>query len=127
MNIFQTSLNSILPKDRIVHLYVPQIRGREKRKKLPSKEGYLGVEGMETEMLFALLSPFESEEKSEKGEPITKTDLFGTGLSGRDFSAGKRDGFAAALGLPAGLTPGAFLDALNVLLTKEEFYRCCPK
>ncbi len=122
--VIRNYFNSILPKDRIVHLYIPQIGGKEKRKKTSSREGFLGVEGMERELLVSLLSPFESPEKDRKREPIAKADLYAAGLTGKAASARKRDEFASRLGLPAGMSPTAFLDALNVLLTREDFIAC---
>ena len=62
--VIRNHLNSILPKDKIIHLYPPQISGKEKRKTSPSKEGFLGVEGISADVLRDLLAPFESKEKS---------------------------------------------------------------
>ena len=50
--VIRNFFNSVLDKDRIIHLYIPQIKGKEKRKTAPSKEGTLGVEGMEAELLY---------------------------------------------------------------------------
>ena len=36
---------SLLCRDKVTHLYVPEVEGKEKRKKAPSKAGLLGVEG----------------------------------------------------------------------------------
>ena len=48
-------IESIVGKDAdVVHLYIPKVRGKERRKTAPSKEGLLGVEGMEDEVLLAL-------------------------------------------------------------------------
>ena len=45
--LIRAHMSSALPKDRVIHLYTPAIEGKEKRKASPSKEGLLGVEGME--------------------------------------------------------------------------------
>lgn len=39
----------------IINVFVPQIKGKEKRKTVPSSEGYLGVEGLDTEILESAL------------------------------------------------------------------------
>ena len=123
--VIRNYFNSILPKEKLIHLYTPQIPGKEKRKKEPSKAGFLGVEGMEKELLLSLFRPFASGDLPEKREEITKTDFFADGLSGGKDSALKRDALAGKIGLPAGMSANALLGAVNLLLTKEEYEKCC--
>ena len=96
--------------------------GKEKRKDAPSKEGFLGVEGTEADLLRRLLEPFASgviENETER-EEITKADLYSVGLTGGNDSAQRRDDLALSLGLPKGMTPNALLAALNVIMTRKE-------
>ena len=44
-------LKGAVGKGEILNVYVPDIFGKEKRKTVPSKEGKLGVEGMEKAVL----------------------------------------------------------------------------
>lgn len=120
--LIRSHITSAIPKDRLIQLYTPQVEGKERRKEAPSKEGFLGVEGTETEILRRLLEPF-AEGVSEGGEreEISKTDLYSVGLTGGADSAQKRDDIAGSLGLPRGMTPNALLAALNVMMTREEF------
>ena len=122
--LIRSYLTSAIPKDRLIQLYVPKIEGKEKRKAEPSAEGVLGVEGMEQKLLFDLLSPYADPQAVEKRlmeNPLSKTDLYLDGLTGRPDSRAKRDELAKALGLPPGMTPGAFLSALRILLSYEEY------
>ena len=90
--LIRAHISSALPKDRVIHLYTPAIEGKEKRKASPSKEGFLGVEGMEAERLRALFLPFvDSGEPKQRGRAIEKRDLFADGLSGRENSAARRE------------------------------------
>ena len=57
--LIRSHLTGAISPDRIIQLYIPQIEGKEKRKSVPSAEGTLGVEGMERELLYELLKPFE--------------------------------------------------------------------
>lgn len=116
-------VSSLIPKDRLIPLYVPQIVGKEKRKAEYSKEGFLGVEGMERELLYELLLPYSSDAPtcSAGQREITKTDLYLDGFTGGENSAFRRDRFAESLGLPRGMTPNALLAALNALFTYEEY------
>lgn len=120
--VIRNYFNSILPKDKVTHLYIPQIKGREKRKTADSKEGFLGVEGVSASLLRTIFLPFAAEngEISKKGG-ITKTDLYEDGLLGSDDSAHKRAKLAISAGLPNNLSSNAFLAAINLLFTYEEY------
>ena len=56
-------LTGVIPKERLIPLYVPQIKGKEPRKKEPSAAGFLGVEGQERERLYRLFLPFANGER----------------------------------------------------------------
>ncbi len=123
--LIRAHIGSAIPKDRLIPLYVPQIAGKESRKKEYSAEGFLGVEGQERELLYELLAPFAGDLPAR--EALTKTDLFAYGLTGAPNSAAKRDALAQKFALPAGMTPNALLAALNVIATREEFERAAKE
>mgnify|MGYP003289941839 CR=1 FL=1 len=50
----RSRLKGIVPSSQLINLYIPQIKGKEKRKNAPSAENLLGVEGMTAELLFEL-------------------------------------------------------------------------
>lgn len=117
-------LSSFLPKDRLIQLYIPQIEGKEKRKRTAGKSGYLGVEGMHASLLRALLTPFAADAQTlPKGESITKADFYSDGLSGGTESAKRRAQLALLYGLPADMTANALLEALNLLTDRGEYRR----
>ena len=121
--LIRSHLTSAIPKERLIQLYIPKIEGKEKRKAAPSAEGTLGVEGMEQKLLYDLLAPFEDSERLSKSyeNPLSKADLYRDGLSGRDNSSSLRDKLALRLSLPTGMTPNAFLSALKILITYDEY------
>ena len=122
--VIRAHITSAIPKDRLIQLYIPQVEGKERRKEAPSAEGYLGVEGTDAGLIRKLLEPFSvgvSNADSER-EEINKADLFEVGLTGGSDSAEKRDSFAVSVGLPKKMTPNALLAALNVIMTREEFF-----
>ena len=121
--LIRSHISSAIPNDRLIQLYIPQIKGTEKRKSQPSAEGTLGVEGMEGTLLYDLLLPFENKDVSAHlaENPLSKTDMYIDGLTGGEGSAEKRDKLAVSLGLPRGMTPNALLAALRILLTYEEY------
>ena len=123
--VIRNHLKGTLPRDKVKQAYIPDIVGKERRKRRPGKEGKLGVEGMDPATLLSVLlrcgATFETEgEETPAGEPITKADLFALGLSGGSGSAERRKVLAKALDLPEHLSPNALLDVLNLLTTREE-------
>lgn len=121
--VIRSYIKRICPDGKIIPVYVPQLAGKERRKRTPSKEGFLGVEGMSPEILREafLRSGVTVSESEKSAEKIRKTDLFRYGLSGGENSAGKRREFSMALGLPREMSANAFLDVLNVMYTPREF------
>lgn len=116
-------LSGILPRERITMLYIPKVEGKERRKSAPSKGGLLGVEGMSREVLFQIFSPYftDAEHAADDGRKITKLDLFCDGLSGSDGSSERRAILARSLSLPDDMSANALLEALNLLLSYEEY------
>lgn len=121
--LIRSHIASCLPKDRIINLYTPEIFGKEKRKAEPSAEGKLGVEGMESELLYKLFLPYTDENAGVRGleNPLSKTDFYEDGLSGGKDSASRRDELAVKLGLPRGMTANALLAAIKMICTYDEY------
>jgi len=118
--VIRSHITSALPKEKVYHLYIPQIPGKEKRKNAPSKEGTLGVEGMEDALLRELLTPFAADAPGNvRRGGITKADLFELGLSGGADSAAKRQVLLKKLELPEHLTANGLLEALNLLYDRK--------
>lgn len=110
---------------KITNVYIPDIFGKEKRKTAPSKEGKLGVEGIDKEIL---LKAFEkagilSSETTVKRDPITKIDLYEAGLTGGKNSSEKRKAVLKRLDMPQLLTTNSMLEILNTMMSREEFLR----
>ena len=128
--VIRRHVMSAVPKEKIYNLYIPKIEGKERRKKAPSKEGTLGVEGMDREVLYGLFSEL-SERLGEGGGAarggITKAILFEYGLTGCEGCAERRDAVAAEFSLPDGMTPASLLGALNILTDKEGFISLCGR
>ena len=118
-------IKGAVQEGKITNVYIPDIFGKEKRKTAPSKEGKLGVEGIDKEIL---LKAFEkagilSSETSEKRDPITKIDLYEAGLTGGKNSSEKRKAVLKRLDMPQLLTTNSMLEILNTMMSREEFMR----
>ncbi|MBR0443597.1 MAG: DUF4093 domain-containing protein [Clostridia bacterium] len=121
--LIRSHITSAVAADRLIQLYIPRIKGKERRKEQPSAEGTLGVEGMERQLLFDLLLPYENEQALCRAaeNPLSKTDFFIDGLSGGENSTTRRDELAAKLNLPSGMTANALLAAVRLLCSYEEY------
>ena len=131
--VIRNYLKGALPKELVKQAYIPDIYGKERRKRTPGKEGKLGVEGMKPDVLLAALAragaTFLDEENGTgaAGEPITKADLFELGLTGGPDSAAKRQAILRELELPEHLTANGLLEALNLLYSRESFLKFAKK
>ena len=117
-------LNGMLPADRLKHAYTPDIFGKERRKRTPSKEGKLGVEGVGVQVILESLrragATFLDETASPRRVQITKLDLYEMGLSGSEGSAKRRECLIKRLELPERISTNALLDVLNALYSLDE-------
>ena len=124
--VIRNYLKGALPKDKVKQAYIPDVHGKERRKRHAGKEGKLGVEGMRPEVLLEALrragATFldEAEEPAPAKEPFTKADLFVWGLTGGADSAARRQALLKRLDLPEHLTANGLLEALNLLYSREE-------
>ena len=120
-------LQEILPKDKLIQLYIPKIKGKEGRKRTPSKSGMLGVEGMDADFLYDLFLPFADGASPRKTAGLEKRDFYSAGLSGGENSAKKRAALCTLLSLPEDMTANALLETINLLCTKEEYEAAIKK
>lgn len=123
--VIRNFLKGALPKDRVKQAYIPDVHGKERRKRRPGKEGKLGVEGMRPEVLVEALRKagatfLDETEESPCRDPLTKADLFQMGLTGGQDSAASRRALLRRLELPEHLTANGLLEALNLLYDREE-------
>lgn len=122
--VIRNYIKSSIPPEQVKHAYIPDIRGKERRKRTPGKEGKLGVEGMRPEILLRSLlragATVEGENPAAPRGELTVADLYALGLTGREDSAIRRRALLHALELPEHLSAKALLTVLNALYTPEE-------
>ena len=123
--VIRNYLKGAIPTEQVKQAYIPDIPGKERRKRKAGKEGKLGVEGMTPEILLQALrrggATFAGEAAPSAAVPITKADLLDRGLIGPG-STQKRQQLLKNLELPEHLSPNALLETLNLLMSREEFY-----
>ena len=116
-------LGGSLPKEKVVHAYIPDVLGKERRKDVPSKEGKIGVEGMHTQALVQALGKASVlyEESEVPKKKIEMIDLYEDGLSGGENSQAKKAALLKKLDLPERLSTSSFLQIINTFMTYDEY------
>ena len=122
--VIRNYLKSCIPNEYLLHAYVPDVLGKEKRKRAPGKEGKLGVEGMPPAVILRALreagAELDGEAAETVSEPITKQDLYALGLTGRANSSEARAALLKVLRLPEHMSTNALLQALNLRFSRAD-------
>lgn len=123
--VIRNRIKAAIPAKYLKHAYIPDVYGKERRKRKAGKEGKLGVEGMPPQVLEEVLrragATFRTGDGPEKGgAALTKGDLFVAGLTGRPDSAQRRQELLKKLSLPEHMSANALLEVLNTCYTARE-------
>ena len=122
--VIRNFIKGSVSEGRVLHAYIPEIHGKERRKTRPGAEGLLGVEGMDRETVLKALEDCGADlgqgPRSASDALVTKAELYDLGLSGGKESAAKRDALKKRLRLPGKLSSNALLAVLNALYSREE-------
>ena len=122
--VIRNYIKGAIAPELVKHAYIPDVYGKERRKRTPGKEGKLGVEGMSPDVLLQALlragATVEGEESSAPRGELTAADLYALGLTGRTDSACRRAALLHHLDLPEHLSAKGLLTVLNALFSPEE-------
>lgn len=125
--VIRSHLRSLLPPDKIINLYIPEVKGKEKRKKTGGKAGLLGVEGIDADTLRELFRPFAGGKTAPPRAELTKADFYADRLSGGEGAAERRKKLALALSLPTNMSANALLEAINLCCSRSDYESCIKK
>ncbi len=128
--MIRNRIKQAVDKDaEVINVYIPDVLGKEKRKKTKSAEGKLGVEGIDADIIRKALKRFCVADTKTLGESrnITKTDFYEWGISGCENSLETRKVLLKHLDLPEDMSTNALLDAINIFLSYDEFIKTCQK
>lgn len=116
-------LSGLVPKGTLTHVYIPDLYGKEKRKREASAEGKLGVEGMNTAVLREAFSKAGvlTESSPPPTDPVTREDLYDDGFIGGLDSSEKRRKLYKALDLPERMSTSSALQILSHMLSREQY------
>lgn len=117
--LIRNFISGIVENENIRHAYIPQIEGVEKRKVTASKDGFLGVEGIDDNIIAESIKKASTERKNKR-KYITKSDFFSLGLAGCPESKLKREELLLMLDLPKGISANALIEILNSCYSEFE-------
>lgn len=123
--VIRNHIKSITGGEGVVDLYIPPVEGKEKRKEHASKEGLLGVEGIDADIIRSLFEKYKTDTK-KRGE-ITRARFYADGFMGGEGAREKRLALAQRLALPKNMSTTALLSTVNMLLTGEEYKKICEE
>ena len=121
--VIRNHVKSAIASEYLKHAYTPDIIGKERRKSAPGKEGKLGVEGMQPQIILDALRAAGATiagEETAKYNQLTKQDLMELGLSGGPDASMRRLALQKKLNFPEHMSANALLQALNMLYTPDE-------
>ena len=123
--VIRNHLKGAIPGGQLKHAYIPDVAGKERRKRAPGKEGKLGVEGMKPDVLREAIlrcgaTVLDENAPDRPAGNLTPADLFALGLSGAPDAAARRAALLRRLDLPEHMGAKALLAARNALYTRTE-------
>lgn len=129
--IIRNYLKGAIKDGKITNVYIPDIFGKEKRKIAPSKEGKLGVEGVDSALILEAFKKagviFSDADSADERVKITRLDLYEDGFFGGENSAKKRKLLLRELDLPELLTTNSMLEIMNSMLDIDEYKKIAVK
>ena len=117
--MIRAKLKGAIDPALVKHAYIPDVPGRERRKRRASKEGKVLIDALRR------AGATMGGEGSVRRGSVTKADLAALGLSGAEGSAELRRELLRHLALPERMSANAMLDVLNALYTRAELERIC--
>ena len=123
--VLRSHIKSIVGDKGVTHLYTPVIAGKERRKKEGSKEGILGVEGIDADVLREMFLKFSTRQPNPA--PISRADLYADGFIGVEGATKKREQLLKRLGLPLKMTTPALICAMSFIIDREVYKKICEE
>ena len=118
-------ISNITRGENVTDVFIPDVFGKEKRKEKESREGKIGVEGIENSVILEALQKAgvfcEQEEADPDKREISRTDFFEDGISGKKDSSTLRKRLAKSLNLPERISASSLLRIINMYMTYDEY------
>lgn len=117
-------IKSTVKSGDIYHIYIPDVYGKESRKLSYSKEGKLGVEGLNKDLLIKIFENLNINlvnSQIKYNNCISMIDLYNDGFIGFKNSKSKRLKLLKTFDLPMHLSTSMLIKALNSISSYDEY------
>ena len=111
---------------QVYDVYLPQIKGKERRKSKASSQGFLGVEGISDDIIITEFEKYFNTEIEIKNFADTAL-LFADGIVGKTDSKAKRKALLTQMSLPTNISTSDLIKILNKLYTFDEYKKMLEK
>ncbi len=125
--VIRNHIKGIVDKGDITNIYIPRIKGKEKRKEKPGCEGILGVEGIDNATLEFLIKRELTGIAEPKPPFLDKARFFDDGLTGKKDSAILRRKLLSILSLPEYLSCDSMIKTINRVFSEDEYTEALKK
>lgn len=118
----RNKIQEIASKGIVYNAYIPEILGKEKRKVHPSKQGLLGVEGVNSDVIISALNRcgIEYSNNTACDDLISDLTLYNLGITGGNDSKKLRIELLKYLELPTGMSKNNLLKILQMQMSIPE-------
>lgn len=120
--IIRNYLADAVREGEVIHAYIPEIEGKERRKDRPSSEGLLGVEGIDEARIISALTAagVTGGERVDKN-PVTKLMLYEDGFYGASDSKARRARLCSVLGLPSRISSNMLPEVISSVCGEKAY------
>lgn len=119
----RNKIKEIAGNGTIFNAYIPEVLGKERRKTQPSRCGFLGVEGVDKEIILSALESCGLERPKQMhsvASKLSEKDLYNLGLTGKPDSKRLRSDLLRYLNLPTALSKNNLLKILQMQYNLEQ-------
>ena len=112
-------LKGLLPDCELINVFAPAIKGIDARRNHTNKEGVLGVESLDSGILYELLKPLQSYVST--GFYLTRQRAYADGLCGGRDSSSVRKSLCQILSLPESISASLLIKYINNFVKEDEY------
>ena len=113
-------LKTLLGDVELINVYAPPVKGTDSRRNHVCKDGILGVESTDEQIIYDLLLPY-SKPKENKRVFLDSVRAYADGIAGKPNSAELRRRICDKLSLPRSLSSKMLTEHINGNLSEREY------